>query len=655
MSIHVPSLSRRHAAALSTVALSIITAAPCAALAQQQTASFGTMAPIVVTPTLFPTPSAQVGSDVTVITADDIARKQERDLPSVLRDVPGLFVEQSSPGNVATVFMRGTNSNHTKVLVDGIDVGDPSTPAGAFDFSQILASDIDRVEILRGPQSGLYGSDAIGGVINIVTKQGEGPAKIAATTEGGSFGTFNEVAGVSGSEGRAHYAFHFDHIHYNGLTTTPSDLLAPGEAAIPDALGMRNYSTKLGADLTDDLSVGAVAHYSESLLHNTSDDNFIFPFPDPTQSLQDERAGFARGTATLKSFGDRLENEWGIAYTRYHRINITPSFTPTINDGDRSKFDWHGTLKLGDERTAVLGVEDEEDRLLGEPINANMNNAGGFVEYHTPVVERLYGNVAVRVDDNNRFGHAITWRLAPAYSVAATNTRLKASYGTGFKAPTLEQLFENFPTFGFFANPRLRPEKSAGYDAGFEQPLFSGRLRFGTTYFHNHVHDLIQATATTYVNVSSATMYGAESFVAVRPLDPLELRADYTFTEAASDMPVSASTGDVLLRRPKHKVSLDANWRPMERLSLTATWLYVGARFDNNRAFTNIQPLHVNSYSTANLRASYRATDYATIFGRIDNLFDRHYQDPTGFLGPSLSVFAGIRLTWGGAPTRSAN
>src|SRR5487761_1620387 len=268
----------RRASALSLAAfapVALYATGAAAQPAQSAATSFGVMTPIVVTPTLFPTPVAEVGSDVTVITAQDIARKQERTLADVLKDVPGLFVEQTSPGQVATVFMRGTDSNHTKVLIDGIDISDPSTPAGAFEFTQILDSDIERVEVLRGPQSGIYGSDAIGGVINIITKRGSGPAKATGMAEGGSFGTFDQAAGVSGSQGRANYAFNFEHLHYSDLTTTPSNLLAPGEAAIPDAFGARNYSAKMGADLTDDFSVGAVALYTESLLRNTGDDNFL--------------------------------------------------------------------------------------------------------------------------------------------------------------------------------------------------------------------------------------------------------------------------------------------------------------------------------------------------------------------------------------------
>jgi len=666
MSSPIPFGSRRLAALSLVLVLSAVPLTRASAQdapVQQAESGFGTMQPIVVTPTLFPTPAAEIGSDVTVITADDIARKQANDLPSILRDVPGLFVKQSTPGNLATVFMRGTDANHTKFLVDGIDISDPTQPSGTFDISQIPTSDIERIEVLRGPQSGLYGSDAIGGVINIITKQGSGPLRVDSSIEGGSFGTFNQTAGVSGSQGRANYAFNFAHLHYSDMPDVPSNLLAPGGTAIGDAFGERAYSAKVGADLTDDLNVGFVARYYDSLLRNTGDDDFApFTFPDPTQSLQDERAGFARGSAKLKSFGGTLEDEFSIAYTRYHRINITPSSSPSTADGDRTKANWRGTLHLGDDRTAVLGAEDEEDRLIeGQPVNATMNDAAGFAEYHTRIVENLYSNVTGRIDSNNRFGKAFTYRVAPAYLVTATNTQLKASYGTGFKAPSLEQLFVSFPAFSFFANPNLKPEKSTGYDAGFEQPLWDKRVSFGATYFHNHIRNLIEQPAGSDmdVNIAAATAYGVESFVAVTPVETVTLRADYTYTQAASDSPVKNSSGtivgDALILRPKHKISLDGTWTPTDPLSLSAEWLYIGARFDGNRDFSNTFPLHVNSYNTINLNASYRLTNYATVFGRIDNLLDRHYQNPTGFLGPTLSVFAGMRLSWGGPPASDAN
>src|SRR6202050_5408653 len=169
---------------------------------------------VVVTATRVPTPQAKIASSITVITAKDIAAKQQQTLPDVLADAPGLNVLQSGgPGGQTSVFMRGTDSNHVKVLVDGIDVSDPSSPTGTFDFGQFLTQDIDRIEILRGPQSGLYGSDAIGGVINVITKSGSGPAQFTADASGGSFDTFNQSGGVSGSTGPFHYTANIEHFY----------------------------------------------------------------------------------------------------------------------------------------------------------------------------------------------------------------------------------------------------------------------------------------------------------------------------------------------------------------------------------------------------------------------------------------------------------
>src|SRR5581483_4611613 len=185
---------------------------------------------VVVTATSIPTPEQEIASSMTVITAQDIETHRQQSLPQVLRDVPGLnIVQPGGPGGYTSLFMRGTNSNHTKVLVDGIDVTDPSSVDATFDFSQFLSQDIERVEVLRGPQSGLYGADAIGGVINVITRSGQGPAQLRASAEGGSFDTFNQAVSLGGSEGHFSYAANIEHLHAGATPVTPLDLLLPGE------------------------------------------------------------------------------------------------------------------------------------------------------------------------------------------------------------------------------------------------------------------------------------------------------------------------------------------------------------------------------------------------------------------------------------------
>src|SRR6202035_4493666 len=260
---------------------------------------------IVITATRIPTPELDLASSVTVVTAEEIAARQERTFAEVLKNIPGLnVVQQGGPGAETSVFMRGTNSNHTKVFIDGIDVSDPSNSNAAFDFGQLLTQDIQRVEVLRGPQSGLYGSDAVGGVINVITKSGNGPAQFNAGVEAGTFDTFNQTAGVSGSADQFHYAANFQHFHSGSTPVTPSDYLQPGQARINDYDDNLTGSTKLGFDVTDTFDLGLVARYTDSHLRFTGD-NFDFSptIPDTAQSDSNTKQYYTRATAHLASFG----------------------------------------------------------------------------------------------------------------------------------------------------------------------------------------------------------------------------------------------------------------------------------------------------------------------------------------------------------------
>src|SRR3954454_21806224 len=446
---------------------------------------------IVVSATKIETPLNEIGSSVTVIPSQEIERRQQRTLPDVLRTVPGLNVVQTGgPGGKTSLFTRGTNSNHTKVLIDGIDANDPSQD-GVFDFGQVLTSDIAQVEVLRGPQSSLYGSDAIGGVINIVTRTGKGPPQFTGRLEGGSFETFNQSASVSGSTSRFRYSFNVAHLMFDDTPVTPLDLLPPGRERINDSYENITLSTKLGVDLTDIFSVDVVGRYTESTLFFTGEDFSFFPsVPAAAQSEQNARQFFTRGDARLALFGGAFKNRFGVGYTNYRTTIQAPDTgfglpPENINHGDRLKFDWQGNIELAKGHVVVLGAEDYKDRLIDSPISAENENAAGFVELQSEILPKLFTAASVRYDKNERFGDKTTWRVAPAYVVPQTNTKLKASYGTGFKAPSLTQLFVSFPAFNFFANPNLQPEESEGYDFGFEQPLAEDRVHFGATYFHN--------------------------------------------------------------------------------------------------------------------------------------------------------------------------
>jgi vitamin B12 transporter len=603
---------------------------------------------IVVTATRIETPIDQLGSSVTVIDDEEIARNQWRSLPDALQTVPGLnIVQTGGPGGKTSVFVRGSNSNQTKVLIDGIEANDPSQD-GAFDFGQVLTWDIARVEVLRGPQSSLYGSDAIGGVVNIVTKKGEGPPHFTGLLEGGSFDTFNQGASASGSTAHFNYSFNVAHMLVDDTPVTPLDLLPSGRKRINDSYENTTLSTRLGADLTNAFGFDAVARYTDSTLFFTGDDFSVFPsVPAAKQSEQRAQQLFTRGQVHLALFDGAFENTAGIGYTLYRTEIQAPDtgfgLPPlNINHGDRIKFDWQGKIVLAKRHTLLLGAEDTEDRLLDSPISVENDNVAGFAELQSEIFPDLFAAASVRYDGNERFGGKTTWRIAPAYLIPQLGTKLKASYGTGFKAPSLTQLFVSFPAFNFFANPNLQPEESEGYDFGFEQPLAGDRLRFGATYFHNEIKNLINPNAafTSLENVGRATTDGAEVFVSLSLTDRFKFRADYTYTDATDD-----TTGLELLRRPKNRASFNVGWRPIDRLLLSATLLYVGSQVDGNRSFS-IQRLNTDPYFVVNVAAEYDVGKGVTLFARANNLFDRRYEDPTGFQRPGFGFFAGARITW---------
>ena len=602
---------------------------------------------VVVSATRVPTWVSEVGSSVTVITAATIESRQQRSLSDVLRNVPGVnIVQTGGAGGQTSLFLRGANPNHTKLLLDGIDIADPSTPSGAVDISKLLAGDIAKVEVLRGPQGALYGSDAIGGVVNIITKSGEGPLAITADAEGGSFGTFNQRGSVSGSEGALHYAATVQHFHSGNTPVTPLNLLPPGQRRNDDFYDNVTSTVKLGYDVTDNFDLGFTGRTLYSLGKFTGDafDFVTFAsFPSPSRTRLSTVQYQSRGTAHLLLWDGRFDQTLGFAYNSTIAATQDPDNGDSRAIGDRVKLDWQGNVRVMDGQTVVLGAETARDALhpglsFGFPttLSRGITTNAGYAELLSDFDFGLHNSVSVRYDDNSRFGNKTTWRVAPAWVIAETGTKLKASAGTGFKAPALQQLYG---TFG--GNALLKPETSFGYDVGVEQSLLDGALTGGVTWFQNNIENLIvSGPAPTFklANVGRARTDGVESFIAWKALDTLTLRADYTYTDA-----LDATTRLALLRRPRHKVSVGGDWQASDDLSLNATLLYMGPQIDGNRDFS-IPRLKMPDYVTLDLAASYRLNDKWSLFGRIENATDTDYQSPDGFLRPGIGAYGGIKV-----------
>ena len=630
------------AALFSSTAL-VALAAPAFA---QSNFNLGADESLVVSATRLATPASRVASSVTVITATDIEARQDRSLPDALQTVPGLFIEQTGGlGGQTSIFMRGTNSNHTKVLLDGIDIADPSTPTNVADIGKLLTGDIARVEVLRGPQSGLYGSDAIGGVINITTKGGQGPLKLTAQAEGGSFDTFNQRASAAGSQGAFHYVLTVDHVHQGSTPVTPPALLLPGEKRNNDFYDGVQASTKLGYDIADNFDIGFVGHYGSSLgkITNDSFDPVTFAgFPSRTQTRIATLQYESRATAHLVLWAGRLDQTIGLGFTDAITSSADPDNGYLLDKGQRTKLDYQGNIGLGSGETLVLGAETARDAsrpgysfgFPSGPATGVTTNAG-YAELDSDLGNGFHDDAAIRYDDNSRFGNKVTYHIAPAWLIEATGTKLKASFGTGFKSPSLQELFG-----GFGANPLLRPETSTGYDAGFEQALW-GTVSGGATWFHNDIKNLIvngPPPTFTYGNIGRARTQGVEAFLAWKAMDTLSLRADYTYTDA-----IDAATKLALLRRPRNQLSLTGDWQALPDLSLDATLLVTGPQADIGRE-SGIRE-KIGGYTVLDLAASYKLTETLSVFGRIENATDTNYQSPDGFLRPGIGAYGGLKVT----------
>jgi vitamin B12 transporter len=630
----------------------------------QQPANGREMDDLVVTATRLATPRAQVASSVTVITAEDIKRRQFRSVSQALRSVPGLHVVQSGgPGQQTSVFMRGANSNHTLVLIDGIEATDPSSPAGAVDFSNLWLDNIERIEIVRGPQSTLYGSDAIGGVIHITTRRGEGKPGGTGKLEGGSDNTFNQQASLAGSHDRANYSFGVAHINTDGDSVTPARL-RNGVSAEDDNYENWTTSLRLGMDLGNTLEVNLFGRYIDS---ETDLDPELEMFGSGTTEDRDARLDqteyLLRGEARAQLLDGLWEATFSTSYTDFDRKNRndrqlpTETFTRTDFDGDKLKFELKNDFYPTDAHILTLGLETEKENMnaggfsdfggfiVGEESDADARNNAVYAQDQFSYGDNIFGTLGMRYDDHDDFGSEVTYRIAPVYLHRKTGTRIKGSVGTGFKAPTLFQTDGFTPNnFGSFyrGNPDLNPEKSFGWEIGMEQPLWGERLNFGVTYFKSDIDDLMQVVFdpsfnSTYINIDKADIQGAEAFLHTQMLKSLAVRLDYTYTDAEDD-----SSGEKLLRRPKHKLNLDVEYRPTAKLGINLALNYVSDYKDISRE--TAATISGDDYAVWDITAEYQFNKRWRVFGRVENVADEHYEPADGFQAPDRGMFAGAEF-----------
>ena len=584
-----------------------------------------------------------VGSSMTIISAEEIAERQLFTVAELLRDVPGVDVVQTGgPGGSTTVFMRGAASDQTLVLIDGIEMNDPSSPGNGFNFADLLADDIERIEVLRGPQSPLYGSNAIGGVINIITKKGKGSPHFSALAEGGSFDSYKVGGKVSGSTDKVNYNLSINHLYSRGFSAADERL--PGNTEV-DSYKNTTINTGLGITPLHNLDLQWNLHYSDAdkELDNCGGANCDNLFRDSnTKQLNTGLKGH------LSLFDGLWDQSLGLAYSYNDRVNhdASPgSFIPFSEfEGNKFKVHWQNDFYLHETNTLTIGIEDEEEWMVTDTISQqSQNTAGYFLQDQIRLWDRSFTTAGVRYDHNNRFGGKVTWRVTQLFAIDEIGTRIKGSYGTGFKTPSLFQLFAPAdPFFGPVGNANLDPETSSGWDAGIEQTLWDERVLFGASYFSNEFDDLIDFTGGTgFQNIDSASSNGVESYIEISPLEGLTLRGNYTYTRARDN-----TTGLARLRIPENKGSVNINYNFLQRANINLNIVIVGDRDDFDFSSFPFTRVRLPGYTVVNLAGSYDFTQYLKAFVRLDNVFDKQYQEVFGYGTSGVAAYGGIRVSY---------
>ncbi len=598
---------------------------------------------------------SRVGNSVTLIDAEEVRASQKPTVSDLLATTPGITVSRNGGlGGSTQLRIRGAESDQTVVLIDGVKLNDPSSAGGGYNFANLLTNDYMRVEVLRGPQSTLWGSQAIGGVVNIVTSVPEGPLLTSYSAEGGSRGSATVQARAEAGGERVSWRVAGKYLTTDGISAYDDDRGGRERDSYRNAGANVRALVKINDAVTAELR----STYSSGRVDFDG-------FPAPTFSLTDTReygdsnelvayAGVNAGT-----FGGKLQNRVGLAYTDTDRENIDPdSSVPVTFDatGRNERWEYQGTLALNDSIGAVFGLESERSELDTRSPSEFDPNPPTLA--HDTRLDSVYALVSVtpidtltltgglRYDDHETFGSESAGQASLAWSATPT-TIVRASYGEGFKAPTLFQLFSEF------GNEALSPERARAWDASVEQHLLNEALSLSATYFGRDTSDMIDFVSCFpstdprcatrpfgfFDNVQKTEVEGFELGLAAQ-VGRMRLDANYTDMDT-TNRGTGANFGRELPRRPGQTLNGEITYDWAFGLTTTVAVLHAGRSFDN-AANTVV----IDAYTVVDLRASFKLREELELYGRLENAFDEEYETIARYGTPGRGFFVGVRQTF---------
>ncbi len=627
---------------------------------------------VVVSATKTPIPAKQVTSAVEVITGEEMQQRKIRTVAEVLRWAPGLAVFQSGGlGTTVDVRMRGGTPEQTLVLIDGAIVN--SATLGSYNFANLTSDNIERIEILRGSQSMLWGSDAMGGVINITTKRGREKSNVSGFVEYGSFNTIREGGSLAGKKGPIDFSGSITRLDTAGFSAMSH------RRGASERDGYHNWqgSVRLGADLPRDGRLEFSFRWLEGLVHfdgftfnpvtfasepadvfgaRSKSAQYIFAgnYTQPITDWWSQQLTLSRATENLVSDGGAVERSLVTGVTGPIGFPFRSQIGTTSN-----RIEWQHNIQVGTPLRLTAGYQfreqrgDNRDLLTNTTVfeNRSVSSHAGFGEAQLNLWDRVFGTAGIRQDEYNVFGSARTYRVTGGYLVKETGTKFRGSYATGFRAPTINQLF--FPGFG---NPNLQPEKSQAFDVAIEQALPNDRGSISVGYFWTRYRNLILSVFDPAVctepgsfgfcaqNVGLARAEGVEVSTKLKLyrdgpwVKNLDLQIQYTY---AATRDISSGSDTRLPKWPLHQISTILSYQPLESVRAHLEGRYVGERFGNTG---NGNP--TPSFVVWNLSASYDVTKSVQAYLRLDNIFNEKYEETLFFGTPIRSIFGGVRMNY---------
>ncbi len=618
---------------ITTVMIAMLTAA--APAAAQETKKVD---PVVVTATTVETLAEQLGVALSVIPGEDFKTYQYSTIDDAFRNIPGVTVtQQGSYGKLSTLSIRGANANQVLILVDGVRVSSPTL--GQTDLSDISPDLIERIEVIRGGQSTLYGADAIGGVVNIITKKGTGPFAATLENMGGNYDTLRNRLSIGGTYKIFNYSLSGSHLESNGQFQN-------------DNANINAVSGRIGVSLPFDSSLSFVYRYNKT--DTGVPVKSVFPPPQPIVPIINPNAKQQTETTVMSLEGKTRPVEWWESRARISRYTNNQGFQDPVDPGFdfdvpfrsqvdvvRREAEWLNSFFIGKWSTTTLGFGYRHEEGDNKGVFRTARSVPSVMfEQQLRFLDRLFITGGFRIEDDSVFGQATTGQGSVAFVIKETGTRLRGSAGTGFRAPTFNDLF--FPDFG---NPNLLPERSQTWDAGFDQSLWQNRVRLKFTWFATHFRDAITCCVVLPtapfggpVNAGKARSKGVESGAEVDILPSLVASFTYTYTDTDN-----LQTNRPLARIPRHSGSAGLTWEPIPRLSLFTQVYVVGSQFDSYGDVYNSGHTRVDAGGTYRLLDQLGWLQRLELVARAQNILNEQYAEVRGFPALGANFLIGLR------------